>query len=47
MDGMMKIRLKLDPVRGAVPLKRLSIEIPMKEVEATLLHEATDIIRAA
>ena len=47
MDGMMKVRLKIKPVEGAVPLKRLSIEIPMKESEAGLLHEATDIIRAA
>lgn len=47
MDGMMKVDLKLLPVDSPVALKRLSIEIPIKNSLAGLLHESTDILRGA
>ena len=46
MDGMMKITARMSPVPDATRLRRLSLEIPLKEEVATLLHESTDIIRA-
>ena len=47
MDGMMRVRLKLNPVEKPVALRRLSLEIPLKDDLVPLLHESTDIIRAA
>ncbi len=44
-DGMMRVSMRLEPVGEAVALQRLSIEIPMREAEATLLHEVLDSIR--
>ncbi len=45
MDGMMKVTLKLRPVADAVPLRRLSLEIPLAAADAVLLHEVTDALR--
>lgn len=47
MDGMMKVKLTLNPVEKPVALKRMSIEIPLRDDVAVLLHEATDTIRSA
>ncbi len=45
MDGMMKVRLTLTPVAGAVPLQRLSLEIPVREEQGWLMHEIGDSLR--
>ncbi|MFA6292817.1 MAG: glycoside hydrolase domain-containing protein, partial [Victivallales bacterium] len=47
MDGMMKVSLTLNPVEKPVALKRMFIEIPIRDDVAPLLHEATDLIRSA
>ncbi len=45
MDGLMKVRLKLEPVAGAVPLERLSLEIPLVDAECPLMHQVHDGLR--
>jgi len=44
-DGMMKVTLKLLPVKAAPALKRLSLEIPLRDEMATLMHEDTASLR--
>jgi hypothetical protein len=44
-DGMMKVTLKLLPVKGAPALKRLSLEIPLRDEMAALMHEDTASLR--
>ena len=47
IDGMMKVTLRLTPVPQAVGLARLSLEIPLKDEAAPLLHEVADTIRSS
>jgi len=39
MDGMVKVRMKLQPIPDAIELHRLTLEIPLKEDIARLMQE--------
>lgn len=45
-DGLYKVSLRIAPRRKNVPLDRLSIEIPVPDVQAALFNAASDAMRA-